>query len=153
MYFIDKLPLDFKNNRSKLNQLKILICEDERLIALDLKNSLQKMGHVVIDVCHNGSELIQRAKDLDPQLIITDISLKGEISGIDAVKVIKDDKNIPFMFLSGLKDDITFKDAMETGPCAFISKPFNYFELKKKIEDCNLSINKKFEPKIKSLLM
>jgi CheY-like chemotaxis protein len=153
MYFIDKLLLYFKNKRSKLNQLKILICEDERLIALDLKNSLQKMGHVVIDVCHNGSELIQRAKELNPHLIITDISLKGEISGIDAVRAIKDDKNIPFMYLSGLKDDITFKDAMDTGPCAFISKPFNYFELKKKIDDCKISINKNFEPNLKSLLM
>ncbi len=116
--------------------MNILICEDERLIALDLCASIGKMGHNIVSVCHCGKDLIDKAKTFSPDLILTDISLAGDMSGIEAIKLIKAWKYIPFIYISGLKDENTFNLAMETEPKAFISKPYSYKELESHIDGC-----------------
>jgi DNA-binding NtrC family response regulator len=86
-------------------------------------------------------------------LILTDISLKGSLSGIEAIKEIKSWSYIPFIYISGLKDESTYQQAMETNPCAFISKPYHYLELKKHIEECIPVSNKINSAKEKSIEM
>jgi DNA-binding response OmpR family regulator len=94
------------------------------------------MGYNVIGVSHSANDLINKAKNLLPDLILTDISLPGDISGIEAIRIIKAWKNIPFIYISGLKDDNTYREALETEPCAFLTKPYNFIELKNQIDNC-----------------
>jgi DNA-binding NarL/FixJ family response regulator len=117
----------------------IILCEDENLIALDLRNQLQHLGYNVLKICSTGEELIKSAKELKPDIIITDIQLRGKITGIDAIKIIKKYTSVPFVFLSGQQNPATFYEAMQTNPSDFISKPFSVEQLSRALLNCRQS--------------
>jgi DNA-binding NtrC family response regulator len=130
--------IQLNEQRSIMSEpLSILLCEDEVIIALDIKFQLRKMGYFVTDICKNAEELIQKAKETKPDFIVTDIKLEGDMTGIEAMKVIKEELEIPFVYLSGQQNITTYQEAMKTNPCDFIGKPFSPHQLKNAIERCS----------------
>ena len=113
---------------------KILVVEDEAITALDIQGLLERMGFEVVSIASNGREAIQKAKDLKPDLILMDITLKGEMDGIEAADEIMNLFNIPVIYLTGYSDEKTFERIKLTKPYGFISKPVSPNELKASID-------------------
>ncbi|MFW5800336.1 MAG: PAS domain S-box protein, partial [Spirochaetota bacterium] len=112
-----------------MNQNKILLVEDELVITTYIKSLIEEKGYKVIDIAKTGNEAITKAKELQPDVILIDISLKGNIDGIEAVKHIKETCDIPFIYITGNTEPYTFQKAMETNPVGVITKPLREDEL------------------------
>lgn len=113
---------------------KILVVEDELIIALDINKHLQKMGYSVFPVLSSGEEAVKKASLLKPSLILMDIVLKGKINGITAANKIISEHNIPVIFLTAYADPTTIKKAIKTNAYGYLVKPFNTRELQAAIE-------------------
>jgi diguanylate cyclase (GGDEF)-like protein/PAS domain S-box-containing protein len=113
---------------------RILVVEDERIIAIDLQRRLEKLGYLVVGLCTTGSEAIDTALKESPDLILMDIMLERENAGIEAAKVIKDRAGIPVIFLTAYADEQTLDRAKEAEPFGYILKPFKERELHTSID-------------------
>lgn len=107
-----------------MNKTKILIVEDERIVAIDIKATLEDHGFEILDIVISGEEAIEKALELKPDLILMDIFLKGQLTGIDAVQKIKEKMDIPVIYLTAYEDKKTMNKAQETNPVGYIVKPF-----------------------------
>ncbi len=114
--------------------INILVVEDESIVSKDIQNSLKKLGYNVVGACNNGEEAVEKAKELKPDLVLMDIMLKGEMSGIDASDAIKNSINIPVIFLTAYADESTLSKAKVTEPYGYILKPFKEIDLHSSIE-------------------
>jgi len=103
--------------------MRILIVEDEIIIAEDLKLTLQGFGHEVIAIVSSGEKAIAYADSLTPDVIFMDINLDGEINGIEAARKIGDKHDIPIVFCSAYIDRITERETSQIKSGIFISKP------------------------------
>jgi diguanylate cyclase (GGDEF)-like protein/PAS domain S-box-containing protein len=115
-------------------QARILIVEDETIVALDIEQRLQAMGYTVLDMVVSGEQAIQKAESLRPDLILMDIKLKGNMDGIQAAEIIHKSSAIPVIFLTAFADGPTLKRARITGAFGYILKPFEERELNINIE-------------------
>lgn len=113
---------------------KILIVEDENLVAKDLQNGLKKLGYQVTAVASTGEKAIKEVEENRPDLILMDIMLKGSMSGIEAAKEIKERFSLPVIFLTAYADDTIINKAKVTEPYGYIIKPYKDEELKTTIE-------------------
>jgi diguanylate cyclase (GGDEF)-like protein/PAS domain S-box-containing protein len=113
---------------------KILVVEDERIIANDIRQSLGELGYSVPAVASSGEEAIKYASEFAPDLVLMDIVLKGNIDGIKAAAHIRENFNIPVVYLTSHSDEATFRRAKETGPFGYLLKPFDDRELRNCIE-------------------
>lgn len=107
----------------------ILIVEDERIIALDLRSKLAKLGYAVIGLAHTGMEAVRLAAELNPDLILMDIILDGSFDGIEAARRIREHREVPVVFVSACNDVSTKERAGRTGCLHFVSKPVDAREL------------------------
>lgn len=114
--------------------LKILIVEDEAIVAQDIASCLTKMGYVVAAIVASGEAAIIAATTTQPNLVLMDIMLQGESNGIVAAEEIRSQLNIPVVYLTAYADDETLKRAKATQPFGYIIKPFKEQELKAAIE-------------------
>src|SRR5688572_9472646 len=112
----------------------ILITEDESIVAKDIQHSLKKLGYNVIGICSTGEDAIQTVEEKRPDLILMDIMLKGEMSGIEAADQIRARFNIPVIFLTAYADESTLAKAKVTEPYGYIIKPFKEIDLHTSIE-------------------
>lgn len=112
----------------------VLVVEDESIVAKDIQNSLKKLGYVVPSVENTGEDAIDAAGDHKPDLVLMDIMLKGEISGIEAADQIKQRYQIPVIFLTAYADESTLSKAKVTEPYGYIIKPFKEIDLHTSIE-------------------
>jgi PAS domain S-box-containing protein len=117
-----------------LEQARIMVVEDEGIIAQDIKNCLENLGYEVPDVVFTGHDAIERAGILRPDLILMDIVLKGDIDGIETAAEIRKKYNIPIVYLTAYEDDKTLKRAKITEPLGYILKPFEERYLRSSIE-------------------
>lgn len=124
-------------------KLKILVAEDDYIIAADIKNCLEENGYDVISVVDNGKDVIRVSANENPDLILMDIILKGNLTGIDAAEIIYKFSNVPIIYLSALCDDETFLNAYSTKPFAYLIKPFHRTELLRKIKIVSGTVIKK----------
>ncbi|MFA8344342.1 MAG: PAS domain S-box protein [Rhodothermaceae bacterium] len=113
---------------------KIHIIEDERIVALDLKFKLQKLGYEIIGMSASGEEALEKIKNEKPDLVLMDIMLQGEMDGIHTANIIKEKYKIPFIYLSALSDEVTINRVKITEPYGYILKPFDIGDLKTNIE-------------------
>lgn len=118
--------------------IKILLVEDEMIIAAKISMQLTELGYEVTAILPRGEEAITHVKENRPDVALLDIQLKGQIDGIETAKQIKKMVDIPIIFLTANADEATFNRAKETKPAAFISKPFKQLDLQRSIE---LAIN------------
>jgi len=114
---------------------KILVVEDESIIAMDLKVTLSKLGYEVTSIVNNALAAIQKAEQDKPDLILMDIMLGGSLDGIEAAKRISYNHSTPIIYVTALRDEGTMKKASLPEPYLFLSKPYTENELKQSIED------------------
>ncbi len=103
---------------------RVLIIEDEELIAVMLVSLIRKFGHEPLDPVAYGEEVMRRIKESSPDLLLVDIKLKGEMDGIDTVIELKKEYDMPFVYMTGNSDENTRKRAMDTEPDGYLNKPF-----------------------------
>ncbi|MBI5459698.1 response regulator [Methanobacterium sp.] len=115
-------------------QSKILVVEDEALTGMELQKKLVLWGYEVVGIVSSGEDAVKKALELEPDLILMDILLKGCMNGIDAAKVIMENKEIPIIYLTAYCNSETFQGAKITQPQAYLIKPFDENELKFAIE-------------------
>ncbi|HUJ89623.1 MAG TPA: HD domain-containing phosphohydrolase [Syntrophorhabdales bacterium] len=113
---------------------RILIVEDEGLIALELRDRLTEMGYEIVGPVPTGQEAIDHAREFLPDVVLMDIILAGQMDGIEASEVIKNSLDIPVIFLTAHADERTLQRAKATQPFGYILKPFNERELQVSIE-------------------
>lgn len=113
---------------------RVMIIEDDAITALELQNKLEMWGYEVPLIASYGKEAIEMLERNDVDLILADIAIKGDIDGIDAVKMIKEYYAIPVLFISAHADDETFQRAKEAKPSGYVLKPIDERELKFNIE-------------------
>ena len=112
----------------------ILIVEDESIVAKDIQNSLKNLGYNVTTVVSSGEKAIKEIEENKPDLVLMDIMLKGDMTGIDAAAIIHDRFDIPVVFLTAYADDNTLSKAKLAEPYGYIIKPFKEKELQTTIE-------------------
>jgi len=112
----------------------ILVVEDEGITAKDIQGSLQDLGYAVSAVVSSGEEAIKKAEEDNPDLVLMDIVLRDEMSGIEAADQIREDLNIPIVYLTAYADEKTLERAKITEPYGYIIKPFDDRELHTIIE-------------------
>jgi CheY-like chemotaxis protein len=119
---------------SNEERARILIVEDEFIIALGIERSLNALGYSVLDTVPSGEEAVDKAIAEQPDLVLMDINLQGEIDGLDSARRIRLRTDIPIIFLTAYADNDSLKRARETESYGFIVKPFQDFTLKSAID-------------------
>jgi len=114
---------------------KILIVEDESLVALDLSQSVESLGYEVVGIVSNSKDAIELTCKEKVNLVLMDICIKGETDGIDTAKAIKIyDKNIQIIYSTALSGEEDIKRAVKTNPSAYIIKPVSIQSLQAAME-------------------
>ncbi len=112
-----------------METIRILIVEDEGLIARDIENMIQKAGHEVCGIAATGQEAIDKAEATQPDLILMDIVLRGDMDGVKAAEIIRERLNIPVIYLTAHTDESTLHRAKLTEPLGYTLKPVEQNEL------------------------
>jgi diguanylate cyclase (GGDEF)-like protein len=112
----------------------ILIVEDEGIVAQDLMEALARLGYRISGVASEGTQAVAMAAQLQPELVVMDVSLGGEIDGIQAARLMQEQSHVPVIFLTGHRDSETLQRAVLTGPLGYLIKPFQEDELRCAIE-------------------
>jgi two-component system, response regulator PdtaR len=125
------------------DKIKIMIVEDEAMIALDIQERLMEMGYDVPAMVNNGKEAIELAGKHLPKLVLMDIVIRGDMDGIETAEIIKDMYNIPSLFLTAYDNDATLQRAKKVKPLGYLLKPFDDSKLQEIILDMQIknSIN------------
>ena len=130
-----------------MKSAKILVVEDESIVAKDLQNSLKKCGYNVPIIASSGEEAINKAAEICPDLVLMDIRLKGDMDGIEAARQIYNRFKIPVIYLTAYEDDSKLERVKLTEPFGYLLKPFKERELYTTIE---IALNKdKLEKQLK----
>ncbi|ULA60373.1 MAG: Putative Response regulator [Nitrospira sp.] len=115
-------------------QEKILIVDDEVVVAEDIRRQLRSLGYIVVGVVASGSEAVDLAGEHRPDLILMDIKLKGPLDGIDAARTIQARYGTPVIYLTAFSDEDTLERARHTLPLAYLIKPFVSSDLRAALE-------------------
>lgn len=113
---------------------KILIVEDEMIIAANISLQLTHLGYEVIGIIPRAEEVLPLIREQQPNILLLDINLKGDLDGIDLAHLIQKEFKIPIIFLTANSDEAHFNRAKAVNPYAFISKPFKKLDLQRAIE-------------------
>ena len=122
---------------------KILIVEDENIVAMDIRKMLLESGYEITSMISSGEEAIINVRENKPDLILMDIVLKGKMTGIDASRIISQYFDIPIIYLTALSSDDSLLEARSRESYGFLFKPFSANELNIAIEMA--FINRGFE--------
>ncbi len=125
---------------------KILIVEDETIVALDIKSAVKKLGFDVTATVTNYDDAINSFKNNEPDIILMDINLKDSKDGVKTAHDIQKIKNTPIIYLTAYTDDNIINRAIETNPVGYLTKPFKREELKSTIRLGLYKINKSNQP-------
>src|SRR5687768_6709431 len=117
-----------------MEKLNIFIVEDESIVAKDIQNSLTKLGYNVVGFANNGKDAIEKIYEVMPDLILMDIMIKGDMTGIEVSEKIKERMHVPVIFLTAYADEGTLSRAKITEPYGYILKPFKEIDLHSTIE-------------------
>lgn len=117
-----------------MEKLNIFIVEDESIVAKDIQNSLTKLGYNVVGMANNGKDAVEKIIEIKPDLVLMDIMIKGNMTGIEVSEKIKERINIPVIFLTAYADEGTLSRAKITEPYGYILKPFKEIDLHSTIE-------------------
>ena len=117
-----------------MSKLKILIVEDELLVATDIEESLQSLGYEVQNAVATGQAALNEVEKSLPDVILMDIMLKGELTGIEAANLIRQKHDVPIIYLTANADISTIEKAKNSLPYGYIIKPFTEKDLQTNIE-------------------
>ncbi len=113
---------------------QILVVEDERIVTEDIKISLHRLGYSVSGTAVSGEEAVKKAEEMQPDLVLMDIVLRGEMDGIEASALIRSRFDVPVVYLTACSDRKTLKKAKITDPFGYIIKPYEDKYLQATIE-------------------
>jgi len=131
-----------------MSKIKVLIVEDEVIVALELKVELEKLDCEVTGMVHTKKDVLASIDNDIPDIIMMDIKLGKNENGIDIVKEIQKKHAIPILYLTAFSDDATMHRAFSTNPIGYIIKPFKTEELKTNIQLSMYKINHRKRQKI-----
>ena len=114
-------------------QKKVIIVEDDLILNLLYESYLERLGFQTEGELVYGKTAIETAQNIDPDLIIMDISLEGEIDGIEAMIEIRKFSDVPVIYITGNSDPYHVKRAKETNYLDYLTKPIEFDDLKKAI--------------------
>jgi signal transduction histidine kinase len=114
--------------------ISILVVDDERIVALDIKGTLETLGYCVCAVANAAEPALEAVKVHSPDLVLMDINLRGEMDGIAIAHIINAKYSTPVVFLTAYSDRDTFDRAKSANPYGFILKPFDARKLHSAIE-------------------
>ena len=117
-----------------MSQSRILIVEDDRIVARDIQQQLSRIGHNVVGVTARGEDVVPLIAEGRPDLLLMDIRLEGKIDGIDVAQQIHERFGIPVVFLTAHADEQTVSRARVTEPFGYLVKPFEDSQLRTTIE-------------------
>lgn len=123
----------------QLIDTRVLIVEDEIVVASEIKLRLEAMGFMVIGIVNNGRDAILSANENDPDVILMDITLKGNMDGLEATRQINEETGIPVIFITAHTDTPTLDSAREASSHGIFTKPFSDDELKSAIQQATIS--------------
>lgn len=109
---------------------KVLIVEDDMLLSMVEERLIKKLGYDVVGKVAQGSEAVDKARELNPDIIVMDISLKGEMDGIETMERIRKKSSVPVIYLSGSGDRYSYERAKKTGFADYLTKPVTSGDLK-----------------------
>lgn len=116
--------------RNKVQSTTILIVEDEKIVAMDMKNMLENLGYKVSDIAISGEEALEKVDKGKPDIVLMDIMLNnGGMDGIETAHEIRSRYSIPVLYVTAYADEHTLERAKVTAPYAYILKPFEEKEL------------------------
>lgn len=120
--------------KTRMSKSKILIVEDESIVALNLQKRLEGLGYIVTGNIPSGETALQIVAQTSPDLVLMDIKLKGKIDGIEAATQIRNQFQIPVVYLTAYSDEETLNRAKLTEPYGYVLKPFESKDLCTTIE-------------------
>ncbi len=103
---------------------KILIVEDEQVVAVDIESQLERLGYRVVGTAASGEEACRKAAELEPDLVLMDVRIEGSLDGIEAASRIRRAREIPIVFLTAYTDVGTLERAKRIEPYGYVVKPF-----------------------------
>jgi PAS domain S-box-containing protein/putative nucleotidyltransferase with HDIG domain len=130
MHWVGEREPDAKETHA----VKVLVVEDESVVSKDIQESLKGLGYLVCGTASAGDEAIKKAESLQPDLVLMDIVLKGNIDGVEAAETIRSRFHVPVIYLTAYSDEHTLNRAKVTEPSGYILKPFDERELHTTIE-------------------
>ena len=117
-----------------MSKTNVLVIEDESIVSKDIQMSLKKLGYNVVGAAATGEKAIELALETQPDVVLMDIMLKGEMNGIEAATEIRRQINIPVIYLTAYADEGTLARAKVTEPYGYIIKPFKEIDIHTSIE-------------------
>jgi len=117
-----------------MTQLRVLVAEDDVLVAEDLREALEEMGHHVAVVLHRSDDVVRTAREEEVDLALLDIRMPGKMDGVDVGRRLRDKLEIPVIFVSAYADDDTLRRAGASDPFGYLVKPVDFQELRSAIE-------------------
>jgi two-component system, response regulator PdtaR len=114
--------------------VKVLVAEDEKIIAMDLKQTLQKLGYQVTSIVNTAVDVIQKVEIEKPDVVLMDIMLDSLLDGIEAAHIISYKYNVPIIYVTAFNDEQTMNRARASHPFDYIIKPYDENKLREKIE-------------------
>lgn len=119
---------------------KILIVEDEMIVAQDMREFLSEQGFAIVGIATSAEKCFQLLEQSPTDVVLMDIRIKGNMTGIEAAIAIKENHAIPVIFITANNQDATLSEALKAHPAAIISKPFHLCDIKSAIQ---IALNKK----------
>jgi PAS domain S-box-containing protein len=117
-----------------MEKAKILIVEDEAIIAMEIESQLQSLGYEITSIVNTGEKAIKKAEEDKPDIILMDIRVKGKMDGIDAAEIIRNQFGTPVVFSTAYLDEERIERAKITMPFGYVLKPIQEMDLKVTIE-------------------
>ena len=117
-----------------MSKTRILVVEDESIVAKDIQRTLEKLGYEVPATASSAASAFEKLEEIEPDLVFLDVKLKGEQDGVHIAEHIKDRYDIPVIFLTSFVDQETIDRAKVTEPYGYLVKPFNEGDLKTTVE-------------------
>ncbi|MEW5774692.1 MAG: HD domain-containing phosphohydrolase [Thermodesulfobacteriota bacterium] len=117
-----------------MGKLRVLVVEDEPIVAMDIQHRLRKLGYAVVRVVPSGEDAVAAARELSPDLMLMDIMLEGRMDGIETAATIRETQDVPVIYLTAYADEKTLQRAKITEPLGYIIKPFEDREIHSIIE-------------------
>lgn len=113
---------------------RILVVEDEHIVAMGIKKMVKSLGYTVTGVASSGEDAISKAESTFPDVVLMDIMLKGDMDGVEAAGEIKKRFDVPVVYLTAYSDNKILERAKKTEPFGYIVKPFDEKDLHSSIE-------------------
>lgn len=120
--------------RGDVQPPRLLVVEDDAIVAMDIKRSLEEMGYGVVDTIRRGDWAVQAVREHTPDLVLMDIRLDGEMDGVEAGQAIGDDLGVPVVYLTAYADDETRSRVRSAHPYGYVVKPYSDRDLQTAVE-------------------